>query len=289
MRNASFVARVVAIVAVFSVSAVGQQPASSVQLYPAVSIDLPVEPVHLQSRIALSDAAQRNDFPAFDALFSASKTSDAAAFAELHDFWKWSLTDPVGAFYGDETRARLAAEYPDYNAFIDDYRIIDSHGNSFYPSAETRTFLLRHALSGHTAAKAKPVLSVVRPTPAARKHAIRVAEAGGVTAKPLSAPKVVAAAAPAPSRHIEVRHVERAAVIKPARVVPGKPADGRLARGIALIIAGLIGVGMLTMMLRTPQEERPAPAEEANPFEPLRLIPLDNDPKKDEGSRSSVA
>ena len=95
--------------------------------------------------MTLPDAAQRNDFPAFAAIYADSKPRQAASFAELHDFWKWSLTDPLGGFYGADMHARLAARYPDYEGFIADSRIVDARGNSFYPSSETRAFLLKKA------------------------------------------------------------------------------------------------------------------------------------------------
>ena len=71
--------------AVFSVSAVGQLP-----------VDLPIEPARLPAQMTLADAASHNDFPMFDAMFARAGQREAAAFAELHSFWQWSLTDPVG-------------------------------------------------------------------------------------------------------------------------------------------------------------------------------------------------
>jgi hypothetical protein len=275
MRNVSVAVRVVAVVAVFTVSAVGQQ----VLVYPNTSIDLPVEPVHLQMDTTLAEAAQRNDFPAFDALFNEHRDP---AYAELHDFWKWSLTDPVGAFYDASMHARLAAEYPDYPAFIADYQIVDSHGHAFYPSSETRQFLLRHATIGIT-----PVTRIAAVAKPPRKA--RVART--------VVPRVVAAA-PAPAI---AAPVVRAPIAKPAtHAVPVKTVppvevahvdDARFARGLALIIAGLIGVGMLTLMLRTPAEEKQGEPEEekADPIEPLRIFKLEAKPKKDAGSHSSVA
>lgn len=39
---------------------------------------------------------------------------------------------------------RLANEYPDFERFIADYRIVDRAGRIFYPKQETRAFLLKH-------------------------------------------------------------------------------------------------------------------------------------------------
>jgi hypothetical protein len=61
-----------------------------------------------------------------------------------------------------------------------------------------------------------------------------------------------------------------------------------MARGLALVIAGLIGIGMLTLMLRTPAETE----EEKDPIESMRIIKLQSNPPppaKDPESHSSVA
>jgi hypothetical protein len=80
----------------------------------------------------------------------------------------------------------------------------------------------------------------------------------------------------------------------PLRTAPPRPpqvADARFARGFALIIAGLIGLGMLTLMLRTPAEEQLKEIdEEVDSMEPMRMIKLERTPpRKDSGSHSSAA
>jgi hypothetical protein len=292
MRNFSLAVRVVAIVAVFSVSAVGQQP--TVLIYPSTSVDLPVEPARLAVPMTLGDAAKHNDFPMFDAMFAAAPAREASAYAELHSFWKWSMTDPVGAFYGDDTHARFAAEYPDYANYIADFGIIDSHGRAFYPSAETRTFLLRKAISGRAAVVAevkKP--AVVRQ----RKASVWVpASAGTVRAKARThtaavkpAPIKIAASKPVAARPVAIRP----AVVKPVAVQPVvvKPVavktvavkatapipvapktDTRFGRGLLLMIAGLIALGMLSLVFSASGDEEPV-QEQAEPAEPLRVIP----------------
>jgi hypothetical protein len=256
MRSVAFA------IALFAVSAIGQQ--APVDFYPAVSIDLPVEPVHAPAEVTLLDAAQRNDFPTFDAIFTASGDD---AFAELHRFWKWSLTDPLGGFYGDDQYAAFAAEYPDYAAFIEDYRIVDSHGRSFYPSSETRSFLLRHAVNRDVPRKHVAPAPVVAPrvVPASRRPEAR--PEGATTPKPVIA-VVTETPAPivAPKPVIAVVTESPAPIVAP-RVVPasrqseGRPEgsttavrDARLGRALVLLIVGLIGVGVLTLMLRTPKE-----------------------------------
>jgi hypothetical protein len=272
MRSFSLAVRVVAIVAVFTVSAVGQQPA--VLLYPSTSIDLPVEPARLLTPMTLSDAAKHNDFPLFDAMFSAASARDASAFAELHSFWKWSMTDPVGAFYGDETHARFAAEYPGYANYIADFGIIDSHGRAFYPSAETRSFLLREAIIGRVA-----VVAEVAPKPIAKpvRKASSVwvpASAGTVRAEArthteaVKTPVVKTAAA----RPVAIKTV--AIVSVPAvNIAPVAPkTDARFGRGLLLMIAGLIALGMLSLMFSASGDEEPQ-HEQEEPAEPLRVLP----------------
>lgn len=285
MRSVNVAFRVVVIAAVFTVSAVGQQPTATVLLDPSPSIDLPVEPVHLATPMTLSDAAQRNDFPAFAVIYADSKPREAASFAELDDFWKWSLTDPLGGFYGADMHARLAARYPDYEAFIADYRIVDSNGNSFYPSSETRAFLLKKAVGGAAAKvasvrqpKAVPrLVSVEKPAPALVPQRATVS-----VEEPVSPPaqQRASAAVATPTQ------TTRSATPRLSQV-----ADVRFARGFALFIAGLIGLGMLTLMLRTPAEEQPKEMDqEVDSMEPMRIIKLERTPPgKESGPHSSAA
>ncbi len=295
MRKVSLAARVILVVAVCSVSAIGQQSSPAVLLYPATSIDLPVEPARMATPMTLADAAKHNDFPMFDAMFNEASRTEAAPYAELHSFWKWSLTDPVGAFYGDEMHAKFATEYPGYAGYIADFGIIDSHGRAFYPSAETRTFLLRQAALGEgqvprlaEMARPKPrverVGSVPPPvktssaTPTKRPALVPRPDSStsslGITAAPLpvvAAPPVVIAPI--------VQGQPRPAPITP-RVV-ARPSDARLGRGLLLIIAGLIGLGMLSVMLHAPSEEPAVESDErSHPLEPRHMIQVDEKPKK---------
>lgn len=318
MRNVSVASRVVALVAVFSVSAIGQQ---------SPSITLPAEAASTQSVVTLAGAASHNDFPLFDAMFNNATRSEATRFAELHSFWKWSLTDPIGAFYGDEMHAKFASEYPGYAEYIAEYGIIDSHGRAFYPSSETRTFLLRQAILGrspaielgerasrpHVAAvpagtqiakvthKVKPAATVKPAARSAQPRPIRVAHAKPAVLAPavvpntvVAAPKVVApivapttvaivtpkvVAAPKAIAAPKVAVTPKTAAATPARVAP--KTDARLGRGLLLILAGLVGLGMLSLMLHAPSEEPVAETrDQAHPLEPSRMIQLDQKPKK---------
>lgn len=264
MRRVSIAIRVVAVVVVFTVSAIGQQ---------ASSVDLPIEPARMVTVMTLGDAARHNDFPAFDAMFATSSKQEAAAYAELHSFWKWSLTDPIGAFYGDEQHAKFAAEYPDYAEYIADFGIIDSHGRAFYPSAETRAFLLRKAELGRTAV-------VADGARASRPHLTAV-PAVKEAPKKVTRPVIKVVERPAPVVVVIPRPMVATVSARDARPLrPGRPlSDARLGRGLLLIIAGLVALGMLSLIFSAPGEEEPA-EQQQQPLEPMRIIPLEEKPKK---------
>ena len=229
---------------VITISAIGDSPLSP-------PIDLAVEPISVPVEPSIQRAAQRNDFVTFDTLY---KTADAngenvARWSELHRFWTWSMTDPVGGFYGPAVHDRFARMYPDYSSFIADYEIVDSRGNAFYPSAETRRFLLSKI---GEAPRPIPVIAKAKPAPA------RVVPASG---RPLvAAPKTAAVPKTQPVmqpivRPQPVKAAETAALHEVTQPVPTTPARPGVGRGILLIIIGLIGIGVLTVMLHAPGDE----------------------------------
>ncbi|HYI12943.1 MAG TPA: hypothetical protein VEK57_28100 [Thermoanaerobaculia bacterium] len=112
---------------------------------------LAVEPLRDFHQPSLLDAARANDYPTFDALYREAKArgESLGAYDTLHELWTYSVTDPIGAFYGAEFYQRLARVYPGYARFIDEYRIVDDHGAVFYPTSETRAFLLERMVEGN--------------------------------------------------------------------------------------------------------------------------------------------
>jgi len=58
-------------------------------------------------------------------------------------------------------------------------------------------------------------------------------------------------------------------------VRPGRP----LSTGLVLIFAGLIALGMLSLLFRASSDEEPETSH-ANPHEQMRIISLDEKPKK---------
>jgi hypothetical protein len=317
VRNITLAVRVVVIVAVFGFSAVGQQQSTTVLAYPDTRIDLAIEPARAQIDPSIALAAQRNDFPGFEKMFTRATASEVAVFGQVYTFWKWSLTNPIGAFYGSDLHAKFAAQYPDYAAYIADFEIIDSHGNAFYPSAETRKFLLQHALAGVVPAQ-REVPRVATATAPASKPGVRQLAAAtiGSTSKPAQsitlvavkkpapvavekpAPVIVEKAAPIveapiarplPTPRVAVQSVKvtPAPAIEPIAPLPQpKIMDGRLGRGLALVVAGLIAVGMLSLMLKAPADDEPLSGDTGDA---MRIIKLDANAESDHGSHSSVA
>ena len=115
------------------------------------SVVLPAEPVAVPVPLpTLEEAARANDFITFDALYrdAVRRGDSVAAFAPLHEIWTYGITDPIGAFYAPDIYERLVRAYPGFATYIAEYRIVDSNGNAFYPTSETRTFLLDRALEG---------------------------------------------------------------------------------------------------------------------------------------------
>ncbi len=115
--------------------------------YLTVALNRPFDPS------LLAEAARANDFAAFDALYRGARKlgQPVAAYSTLHELWSWSMSDPIGAFYGRDIHERFASAFPGYARFIEEYSIVDNNGNAFYPTSETRAFLLARALEGQAA------------------------------------------------------------------------------------------------------------------------------------------
>ena len=276
MRSATLVLFTLAATMFFTIGATGQQD--------EVFVQLPDEP-EAAAVIAptLFGAASSNDFATFDSLY---RSEPQPQYAELHRLWSWSMEHPVGAFYGAEEHARLSAMYPGFEVYIADHSIVDSRGNVFYPTVETRQYLLGRAAAGVLARsvpaprKSAPAVARVEPPAAVTPAAVAVAVSAAIVAEPPAAalPPVVAAPAPvvtpAPQLTAPVI-VTEAAILTPfvPRNIAAAPAResvrgaigrnearrGDLSRSIFLMIAGLLGVGMLSVMLHAPHDEGPRP------------------------------
>ncbi|HET7433939.1 MAG TPA: hypothetical protein VFN10_04405, partial [Thermoanaerobaculia bacterium] len=117
------------------------------------TVFLAVEPIRDFRIPTLGEAARNNDYASFDSLYTTAKErgENVAAYAALHELWSYQMSSPIGAFYGEELHDRFARAYPGYANFIAEYRIVDSHGSVFYPTAETREFLLERAKNNERA------------------------------------------------------------------------------------------------------------------------------------------
>jgi len=241
-----------------------------------VVVDLPAEPFRVEnvsasSDLTLADAALNNDFPSFIRLYQRDPRPE---YAELHRLWNWAMNDRFGAFYGVETYSRLKTAYAGYAAWVEQYRIVDSNGNVFYPTAETRRFLVSAAVRGLVAD-----VTPIRPALVAQPEAARAAIPESVPvavvrpapatllAEPVVAPTVTVSkvAAPAAAANLVATPPARTAKVlspqQPATPVPASPRNtesrsGGLGRGIFLIIAGLLGAGTVSLMLKTSPDER---------------------------------
>ncbi|MGZ4778865.1 MAG: hypothetical protein ACXV5L_06690, partial [Thermoanaerobaculia bacterium] len=112
----------------------------------------------------IQDAAERGDRDAFgDALarvhalvatYPTGGERNAAndvlkVYDDLQQVWDYQFQSPTGAFFDASTDNLLASmkPYADYQRFIADKTITDANGARFYPTRETRDFLVREAAS----------------------------------------------------------------------------------------------------------------------------------------------
>lgn len=278
----------IALVSAISFSLTGQEdplPVFTARATPAAiplalpAVALAVEPVHELPAPTLADAARANDYVTFSALYANASADDAARFATLHELWTYAVTDPIGAFYGEELYRKLSASYPGYAAYIEQHRIVDQHGNVFYPTSETRTFLLDRTASIPPVAPPAPrrtspqvatrdSAKPARTDAAAPKQLAPPAETAAPAPVPAPVSAPVAAPVPAPVAVVAESTPAPAPVAAPQPVVTSSNPAGR---GILLIMVGLIGVGLLALILRTPGEQPVAKIVPDN-VEPLRKL-----------------
>ncbi|HVR39136.1 MAG TPA: hypothetical protein VMU84_08565 [Thermoanaerobaculia bacterium] len=295
--------------------------------FPAPIIDLPAEPVLIEQTPTLEDSARRNDYPSFDTLFNeASRRGDAREFTALHDLWTYSINERIGAFYGKEMHDKLARAYSGYESYIEPFRIVDSRGHVFYPTAETKSYLLQQAVLGRGSSvqiasrnRSNEIQKIVvrparkrlqkaaatpKPTPAATPLPVELAPPVVVQASnapPNVTPEPVAAPTPAPAP-APPQTVTQAALVTTPAPTPQEPTSAFNARAIIVAIFIFVGIGVLMVMLRASREERmpvtlmpptvvppPPPVAEAKPVAPIAAAkPLDNiEPIRKPSSRAS--
>ena len=130
-------------------------------------VEVPQPPPTTTLRGALrdvQDAGERNDRDAFTAALTRAasviedyppggeKTAAGGVLKVYNDilaFWNYQYEVATGAFFDASSRDLLsrAKAYPDYQNYIADKTIVDATGTRFYPTRETRDFLVREAAS----------------------------------------------------------------------------------------------------------------------------------------------
>ncbi|MFP5245588.1 MAG: hypothetical protein ACLGH0_02755 [Thermoanaerobaculia bacterium] len=255
------------------------------------TVFLAVEPIReAPPSPTLADAGRRNDFATFDALYQEARErgESVAQYAALHELWTWSMNDPIGAFYGDEIRDRLARQYPGFGAYIDEYAIVDSNGNTYYPTSETRAFLLDRALERNVPKtlvaenRVTTATATTRATP--RKRYVKAALETPPVVVPQRPAAVVTAAEPAAPQVpavVEARIAPTVGIV--TTPVPPNEKDAG-ATGILLLVIGIIGIGLLAVMLRTPREATPVSI--IKPAEPIRKLSTPPSPPAEPTTRT---
>jgi len=239
---------------------------------PAPEVPLPPPSTTLRGTLRqVQEAAERNDKEGFtnavgraasiveDYPTGGEKTAAAAALKVYNDilaFWNYQYEVPTGAFFDATSRdlfARLKS-YPDYERFISDKTIVDSSGTRFYPTRETRDFLVREAsarlrrMSGGavpvpTPAPQPPRVTTKTPAPPTQTpHAKKPVEHKTTTAttkaptkkttttahkaKPAPAPKTTAHKAPKKHEPVKVAEAPKKVTVteKPAPKPAPSPA-----------------------------------------------------------------
>jgi hypothetical protein len=353
-RNSVTAAGLLALLGASALPAIGQEePLPQVQprtfaidAAPPV-VTLPVEPIREeQAPATLSEAARANDYATFASLY---QQHPVAAYRPLYELWTYSVTDPIGAFYSEETYARLSRAYPGLAAAVARNRIVDDRGNAFYPTSETRAFLLERAMEGgeaprvtiahvrttvtpvHTtkpahattsahATSAHPTSVHTAKTAHATKHAdttkpahtpkhaqtskhartskpahpvpasaapsvVVHAEPAATTPEPVAAtPPPAEAVAPPPAQApatppvIDATPADAPAAQEPVQIPQPAAKPDLASRGLLLVIIGLIGVGVLAVILRTPSDAAREPKAPIVP--PVTPPPAPTEPEK---------
>jgi len=216
---------------------------------------VPKTPPPAAAPATLAEAAAGDDYAGFAALYDAMKTRGESvdAWTPLYDLWTWSQSDPNGAFYGREMYDRLAQAGPAFADAISALAIVDDAGNTSWPTAETRAFLLERALASEPA---ETPLPNVKPRSEAHKPKIAVvAPAPAARAAPPMKPPEAAPIASAPA-------TETAAAAKPATN-----------SGVLLLVLAMLAAGAFAIFTRagaareneSPESDEPVPHSPSSP------------------------
>jgi len=210
----------------------------------------------------LADSLAANDLPRFElALAHAREVADAMPLGDARNALRrtiliytdidavrsFAAKNPSGSFYDDESlpglHDHLAADYPGYTEFINDFRVVDRGGRTFYPTAETVAFLIRQ-LATTPAPEPRPEapsVPVAQPAKPQQQHRAAV---------PI--PVIVVAAPPATvARSNDIRKSA-----KPPAVVSTNSKNGA---AMFYLVLAMIAAGIVTMLVRMPKQDQEDP------------------------------
>lgn len=255
----------IATLTVLPMSVTGQEEPLPVVVPRAIPLEAPtvvlaVEPFHAPFQPTLLDAARANDYITFDALYREAKLrgESLGALETLHELWTYSVTDPIGAFYGAEIHDRLARTYSGFADYIAAFRIVDDHGAVFYPTSETRAFLIDRVVAGNAprvlladneAAPLPPV--AVREAPEVRASSTTPSTAPTRTSTRRTTSSAARVPAPTP---VELPASATAEAPAPVAAVTETPAAA-----IAQPVTAVETPAVETPAVETPAVEAPAP------------------------------
>jgi hypothetical protein len=157
-------------------------------------------------------------------------------YDDLQELWSYEQANAIGAFYDDASlpgmHAHLVSRYRGYAAYISDFQITADDGRKFYPTAETRKFLVREAAKGtgvktpaplSAGASAHPPSGSARPRVASKTATPSTSKA---VEKPAVSKPVRASSAHAPAPKTAA---PRIAAASPKKVEPAPAAPKKVA------------------------------------------------------------
>jgi hypothetical protein len=229
----------------------------------------------------LHEAISANDLPRFQAALTRAREiadgmplGDARnalrrsvmTYEDVATVWSFAATDRFGAFYNDDAVPglydKLAADYPGYAHLMEDARIVDAHGITWYPTSETRAFLLQQIVPPHAAPSPVKVAQhrSSRPHRAHPPRAAQVATPPVQEIQPLPIPDALAS---------DLRNAAKppAAIPVPApEPVRAQLADDGGGSGTLLfMILGLLAAGVISLFVRMPLEDEPEERADEEP------------------------
>ncbi len=154
-------------------------------------------------------------------------TNLAGVLDDVDRVWAYQFTSPTGAFFDSSSEPfRIASRYPGYENSVRRQVIVDQNGNRFYPTSETRVFLLDAAaetLGRLTGQKPSPRSSARGTTIPSATLAQNHTPATGSTTHEVRAAKPKPAPTHTPT-NTRVHHAPRSTTHHPAPRAAQKPA-----------------------------------------------------------------